>query len=216
MYKKNSDNIKKHKEILRILKQVYRDAKAGLDFENPYQLLVATVLSAQTTDVQVNKVTKNLFPKYPSAKELSLASQEELEQDIKTIGLYKNKSKNLIKTGQVLMEKYNGEIPSSREELMELAGVGRKTANVVLSNAFSIPAIAVDTHVFRVSKRLGLSEGKNPIEVEKDLMSIVPEEDWKDAHHWLIWHGRLVCKSQNPNCLNCPLSEECFFWQNSH
>lgn len=204
-----------YQEILKLLKENYLDAKAGLDFENPYELLVATILSAQTTDVQVNKVTKALFPKYPSAKELSLASQSELEEDIKTIGLYKNKSKNLIKTGKLLMEKYNGQIPSSREELMELAGVGRKTANVVLSNAFSIPAIAVDTHVFRVSKRLGFSEGKNPDEVERDLMRIIPKEDWKDSHHWLIWHGRLVCKAQNPNCSNCPLSQECSFWQNS-
>ncbi len=204
-----------YKEILKLLKDNYKDAKAGLDFENPYQLLVATILSAQTTDVQVNKVTKTLFLKYPSAKELSLASQEELEEDIKTIGLYKNKSKNLIKTGKLLIEKFNGQVPSSREELIELAGVGRKTANVVLSNAFSLPAIAVDTHVFRVSKRLGFSQGKNPEQVEKDLMKIIPREDWKDAHHWLIWHGRLVCKAQNPNCSDCPLSQECLFWQNS-
>lgn len=202
--------------ILDLLKNTYPDVETALDFENPYQLLVATVLSAQTTDIQVNKVTKNLFPKYPSPKELAEATQEELENDIKTIGLYKNKSKNLIKTGKILMEKYNGVIPDTREGLMELPGAGRKTANVVLSNAFNIPAIAVDTHVFRVSRRLGLSQGKNPDEVEQDLMKIIPEEDWKDAHHWLIWHGRLVCKAQNPNCQSCPLSSECCFWQNSH
>lgn len=207
--KKNNNKI-----ILDLLKEIYVDAETALDFENSYQLLVATILSAQTTDIQVNKVTKKLFPKYPSAQDLALASQEELENDIKTIGLYKNKSKNLIKTGKLLMEKYNGEIPRTREELMELAGVGRKTANVVLSNAFGIPAIAVDTHVFRVSKRLGLAKGKNTLEVEKDLMEIIPEKDWNNAHHWLIWHGRLICKAQNPNCQECPLAQECFFWQN--
>ncbi len=205
-----------YNKILELLRETYPDVETALDFSNPYQLLVATVLSAQTTDIQVNKITKTLFQKYPTPKELSQATQEELEKNIKSIGLYKNKSKNLIKTGTILMEKYNGEIPSTREELMELPGVGRKTANVVLSNAFNIPAIAVDTHVFRVSKRIGFSEGKNPDEVEQDLMKLIPVKDWKDAHHWLIWHGRLVCKAQNPNCLKCPLSEECYFWQNSH
>lgn len=203
------------KKILEILQNSYPDVETALEFQNPYQLLVATILSAQTTDVQVNKVTKKLFLKYPSPFSLAEATLEELEDDIKTIGLYKNKSKNLINTGKILMERFSGEIPMTREELMKLPGVGRKTANVVLSNAFLVPAIAVDTHVFRVSRRLGLSNGKNVIEVEKDLMEIVPEKDWKDAHHWLIWHGRLVCKAKNPGCQTCPLREECLHY-NSH
>lgn len=204
-----------HKKIIELLRKTYPGAGPGLDFENSYQLLVATILSAQTTDVQVNKVTKDLFKKYPSPLELSKASQEELEEDIRTIGLYRNKTKHLLATGKILMEDYGGQVPTSRKELMTLPGVGRKTANVVISNAFDQPAIAVDTHVFRVSRRLCLASASTTLGVEKELMELIEEKDWTDAHHWLIWHGRLLCKAQNPDCPACPLADDCCFWQDS-
>lgn len=204
-----------HKRIIELLRETYPNAGPGLDFENPYQLLIATILSAQTTDVRVNIVTKDLFKKYPSPFELAKASQKEIEEEIKTIGLYRNKAKHLMGTAAILSEKYQGQVPESREELMELPGVGRKTANVVISNAFGQPAIAVDTHVFRVSRRLCLATASTVDGVEKDLMKIIAQEDWTAAHHWLIWHGRLLCKSQNPICSDCPLAAECCYWQDS-
>lgn len=211
MKKKGPD----HKRIVELLRETYPNAGPGLDFENPYQLLIATILSAQTTDVRVNIVTKDLFKKYPSPLELSRASQKEIEEEIKTIGLYRNKAKHLLATAAILSEKYQGQVPASREELMELPGVGRKTANVVVSNAFGQPAIAVDTHVFRVSRRLCLASASSVDGVEEDLMEIIAKEDWTDAHHWLIWHGRTLCKAQNPLCLECPLADECCYWQSS-
>jgi len=204
-----------HEEILAQLKACYPDVKSGLRFSNPFQLLIATILSAQSTDKQVNKVTENLFKKYPDAPSISRLSAEELEEEIKSIGLYKNKSKNIIQACKILTEKYGGEVPADREALMTLPGVGRKTANVVLSNAFNIPAIAVDTHVFRVANRLGLAESNDPLKTEEQLMKVIPKEDWSAAHHWLIWHGRLICKARNPQCQKCKLSNWCKYLRNS-
>lgn len=196
-------------KILRELKACYPGVKSALKFSNPFELLIATILSAQTTDKQVNKVTLDLFKKYPNAYALSKLSAEELEPKIKSIGLYKNKSKNIIATSKILVEKYQGQVPTTREELITLPGVGRKTANVVLSNAFNIPAIAVDTHVQRVANRLGLAESNNPLKTEEQLMQVIPSEDWSDAHHWLIWHGRLICKARKPECEKCKLNAVC-------
>ena len=176
-----------HQEILDKLRECYPEVKTALRFQNPFELLIATILSAQSTDKQVNKVTQSLFEKYPDAYGMSMLSAEELEQEIKSIGLYKNKSKNIVTTSKMLVEKYNGIVPCTREELITLPGVGRKTANVVLSNAYNIPAIAVDTHVFRVANRLGLTKSSNPLQTEEQLMAIIPDKDWSDAHHWLIW-----------------------------
>jgi len=196
-------------EILINLKKNYPRVKTALRFNNPFELLIATILSAQSTDKQVNKITAVLFAKYPQPSSLSKLTPQQLEEEIKSIGLYKNKSKNIIATCKILLDKYNGQVPQTREELMELPGVGRKTANVVLSNAFQIPAIAVDTHVFRVANRLGLATSNTPEETEEQLMEAIPQEDWSDAHHWLIWHGRLVCKARKPECDKCRLNYLC-------
>lgn len=201
-------------EIIKRLKELYPDVKTALYHRNPFELLIATILSAQTNDNQVNKVTPTLFEKYPTPALLGALEPEELAQEIKTIGLYKNKSKYIIETCKILIEKYNGEVPQTRKELMTLPGVGRKTANVVLSCAFSIPALAVDTHVFRVSNRLGLAQAKTTLEAEKKLMDVIPQKYWLDAHHWLIWHGRLVCKARSPECNTCKISDLCDYRQN--
>lgn len=200
-------------QIIEILRNTYPEVETALDFSNPFELLVATILSAQTTDKQVNLVTPALFARFPDPATMAEATLEEIQELIRTIGLYKNKSRHLKETARLLSEQYGGKVPQSREDLLTLPGVGRKTANVVLSNAFGIPAIAVDTHVFRVARRLGLSQGKTPQEVEEDLMEVIPRKDWNDAHHWLIWHGRLVCKAQRPDCLNCPLPPVCLHFQ---
>lgn len=199
------------KAILQRLRENYPQVKSALFFENPFQLLIATILSAQSTDKQVNKVTRYLFRKYPDVQAFSNLTPEELAQDIKSIGLYKTKSKNIIATSKILLEKFGGQVPKTREELLELPGVGRKTANVVLSNAFNIPALAVDTHVQRVANRLRLVESPNPLETEKQLMQVIPQKDWSDAHHWLIWHGRLICKARKPLCQKCNLRDLCRF-----
>ncbi|KJS21515.1 MAG: endonuclease III [Clostridiaceae bacterium BRH_c20a] len=204
-----------HQEILDKLRECYPEVKTALRFQNPFELLIATILSAQSTDKQVNKVTQSLFEKYPDAYGMSMLSAEELEQEIKSIGLYKNKSKNIVTTSKMLVEKYNGIVPCTREELITLPGVGRKTANVVLSNAYNIPAIAVDTHVFRVANRLGLTKSSNPLQTEEQLMAIIPDKDWSDAHHWLIWHGRLVCKARKPECQKCRVNYLCQYLNKS-
>ncbi|MEG0251454.1 MAG: endonuclease III [Christensenellaceae bacterium] len=200
-------------EIIKRLRTEYVGVKSALDFKSAYQLLVATILAAQCTDVRVNIVTKELFLKYPSPKELSIASAAEVEGYIKTCGLYKNKAKNLVACAQKLMSDFGGEVPHTREELTTLAGVGRKTANVVLSNAFGIPAFAVDTHVKRVSNRLGFAHSDNPDKVEEELTKIFKREDWADAHHWLIWHGRKICKAQKPLCEQCCVKEVCPYYK---
>jgi len=171
------------------------------------------MLSAQSTDRQVNIVTKNLFRRYSSPKKFLKLDIAQLEQKIKTVGLYKTKARNILASCKVLVERYNGQIPGSREELMQLPGVGRKTANVVLSITTDFQAIAVDTHVFRVANRLGLAEAKNVRQTENQLMSNIPEKDWSAAHHWLIWHGRKICQARRPLCTACFLSNYCRYYQ---
>lgn len=201
-------------KVLKILKESYPDAKPELNFKNPFELLIATMLSAQSTDKRVNIVTEGLFDKCKTPEDYLKLTQEELEDIIRSIGFYRNKSKNILKTCKLLVEDYNSEVPNSREELVKLPGVGRKTANVVISNAFSIPAIAVDTHVFRVSNRLGIAESDNVDKTEQDLMKNIPKKDWTDAHHWLIFHGRRVCASRKPKCEKCPLIKYCVYYLN--
>jgi endonuclease-3 len=200
------------KKTLNLLKENYKDTTTALNFTTPFQLLISTMLAAQSTDVRVNIVTKTIFPTYPDAKSFLKLSLHELEQKIKTVGLYKSKAKNILATCVILVEKYNGEVPKSREELVTLPGVGRKTANVVLSIAHNFDAIAVDTHVFRVSNRIGLADAKNVELTEKQLMQNIPQKDWSDAHHWLIWHGRRICKARNPLCNKCFLTDYCCYF----
>lgn len=200
---------KKRKEIIELLKSIYWDAKAELDFTNPFELLVATILSAQATDVQVNKVTKDLFLVAGTPYDMVSMSIDEMEKSIKSIGLYKNKAKNLLAMSRILIEEYNGKVPDTIEKLIKLPGVGRKTANVVVSNAFGVPAIAVDTHVFRVSNRLGLAETKDVNETERQLMQVIDRADWSKLHHCLIFHGRRVCKARNPLCESCAFTAYC-------
>lgn len=201
------------RKILGILKKMYPDAHCELDFQTPFQLLIATILSAQSTDVQVNKITKGLFATYPTAEQMLALSEAELAEEIRGIGLFRNKSKNILQTCRILVEQYNGVVPQERDKLEALPGVGRKTANVVLSNAFGVPALAVDTHVQRVSNRLALANSDNPLETEKQLMKKVPKSQWSDTHHQLIWHGRRVCSARKPKCHQCELFDYCVYGQ---
>ncbi len=196
-------------KILDILKKEYPDARPALNFTNPFELLVATILSAQCTDVRVNMVTEVLFKRCPDPASLAEIPQTELEDIIHSCGCYKNKAKNLRSMANDLITKFGGQVPSTIDELTSLAGCGRKTANVVMSNAFGIPAIAVDTHVFRVSNRLGLAHADDVLKTEQQLMMNIPKEDWSDAHHWLIFHGRRVCSARAPKCSLCALRELC-------
>ncbi|WP_159115701.1 endonuclease III, partial [Clostridium neonatale] len=197
------------KKIVEILKETYPDAKCELNYETPLQLLVATILSAQTTDKKVNEVTEGLFKDYPDLDAFLTITNDELEERIKQIGLYRNKAKNLIMMFNQVKEKFNGEVPQTMEGITSLAGAGRKTANVVLSNAFGVPSIAVDTHVFRVSNRLGLVNSESVLEVEKQLQKELPKKEWSLMHHMLIFHGRRCCTARNPKCSECPLNKEC-------
>lgn len=199
-------------EILEKLKEAHPDAKGELVAENPFQLLIATILSAQTTDIQVNKVTPKLFEDFPGPEALGKADPAKIEEYIRSIGFFRTKAKNIVRTGAILEKEYGGLVPDKMEELIKLPGVGRKTANVVLSNAFGQPAIAVDTHVFRVSNRLGLSKSKNVEDCEKDLRKILPKEEWSQAHHLLIFQGRYVCRAQRPNCPACNLRDNCRYY----
>lgn len=205
---------KRTKIILDTLEEMYPDARCELNYETPFQLLVATILSAQTTDKKVNKVTETLFKDYPSLVEFLTITNDELEERIKEIGLYRNKSKNIILMCNQLIQKFNGEVPNTMEELITLAGVGRKTANVVLSNAFNVPSIAVDTHVFRVSNRLGLASSDNVLEVEMQLRKEIIKSRWSKTHHLLIFHGRYCCTAQRPKCAECRLKEYCVYYKN--
>lgn len=189
----------------------YPEAKTSLNYLNPYQLFVATVLSAQTTDRQVNKITAVLFEVFPTVKDLARSEPDQLEPFLKSCGLYRNKSRLLIEAGRLIVEQYNGEIPDSYEELIKLPGVGRKTANVIISSAFGQPALAVDTHVFRVSKRIGLASASDPAGVEEQLKAVIPEKEWTATHHRLIRHGRTTCHARKPECENCFLKDYCFF-----
>lgn len=195
--------------ILAELERLYPDAKPALHFKNPYQLLVAVILSAQCTDVKVNAVTPALFAAYPDAHALSKADPLDVEGYIRTCGLYHNKAKNLVATAKALVEHYGGEVPADHEKLTQLPGVGRKTANVVMSCAFGADAIAVDTHVFRVSNRLGLADANDVLKTEQQLMQNIPKDKWSLAHHWIIFHGRRVCAARKPDCENCTLRAWC-------
>ena len=204
------------KEILNRLEHMHPEAQCALDHRNNFELLIAVVLSAQTTDVSVNKVTPALFEKYPDAKSLSQADVSDVENIIRTIGLYKNKTKNIINLSKVLFEDYGGEVPGNFDNLVKLPGVGRKTANVVLAEAFGEQRIAVDTHVFRVSNRIGLTECDNPQKTEEKLMKVLPHESWTRAHHLLIFHGRKCCDARRPKCEECLLSDLCCYYKNKN
>jgi endonuclease-3 len=195
--------------ILKLLDQYYGDAHVTLDFTNPLELLVATVLSAQCTDVRVNQVTPAIFKQYPTAAHYADASLKDLEQAIYTTGFYRQKAKSIKALCQALVEKFGGRVPDSLDDLVKLPGIGRKTANVILGNAFGIPGIVVDTHLGRVAQRLGLTRQKDPVKIEFDLMPLVPQNRWIKFSHQMIWHGRRICSAKKPDCPSCPLLPYC-------
>lgn len=202
----------KKEQIVRFfatLQAANSEPRSELHYSNPFELLVAVILSAQATDVSVNKATATLFRIANTPQALLQLGQEELEEHIRTIGLYRSKARHIMQTCQILIDRYNGDVPHSREALQALPGVGRKTANVVLNTAFGELTIAVDTHVLRVSNRTGLAPGKNPLEAERKLLKRVPEEYLQHAHHWLILHGRYVCKARTPECWRCAVADCC-------
>jgi len=205
---------KEKNQVLDILDELYPYARAELNFNNPFELLVATILSAQCTDVRVNKVTQDMFLELKEPMDYINLGEDALVGRIRSCGLSKSKSRNIIGACEKIVSQHQGRVPGSIEELMQLPGVGRKTANVVASNAFGIPAIAVDTHVFRVSNRIGLAASKNVEGTEKDLMKAIPRERWTKAHHQLIFHGRRVCKARNPLCEECQVSTVCLYYMN--
>lgn len=198
-------------KMLDVLQETYKNATTALKYSSPFELLIAVVLSAQCTDERVNIITARLFPLYNKPHKILSLGQDALENYIRDCGLFRGKARNIIGACEMLIKDYgdNGQIPQTFDELIKLPGVGRKTANVLLSQLFNIPAIAVDTHVFRVANRLGLAVGVNPREIEEELIKIIPRKDWKDAHHWLLWHGRKICKARKPMCLECPLYDLC-------
>ena len=202
-------NLEKRRAIFSTLKKSIPNAKTELNYSSPFQLLIAVILSAQATDTSVNKATKKLFSIAGSAKELSKLPINEIQLHIKTIGLYKNKAKNISLTSKIIETNYSGKVPHDRTILEGLPGVGRKTANVILNTIFGDPVIAVDTHIFRLANRINLGPGKNPLEVEKRLTKLIPKEFLVDAHHLLILHGRYVCKAQKPICNECAIFEYC-------
>jgi endonuclease-3 len=210
MLNKKSINI-----VLSLLKENYRHYTTALEYQTPFQLLLSTILAAQSTDKRVNIVTRELYEDYNSPQAFLKLSTTQLEEKIKTVGLYRSKAKNILATCRILVDQYNGEIPASREELMTLPGVGRKTANVVLSITTDFKAIAVDTHVFRVANRLGLAGSGNVRQTENQLMQHIPRDDWSAAHHWLIWHGRKICKARRPLCPSCFLAKYCLYFKNN-
>ena len=196
--------------IMSELRRLYPDAKCSLDFTNPLELLVATQLSAQCTDERVNAVTVELFKKYRSAEDYAMVSQEELEQDIRSTGFYRNKAKNVRAAAQRILKEFGGEVPNTMAGLLGLAGVARKTANVVLGNAFGIvEGFVVDTHIGRLSRRLGWTKNEDPVKIEQDLMRIIPQKDWLDLSHMLICHGRAICDAKKPLCEQCTISSVC-------
>ena len=197
-------------EIIKLLEKEHSDAEIALHYANPLELLIATILSAQATDEQINKITPALFKRYKTANDFANAELEELEQYVKSSGFYHNKARNIKYCCKMLVEKYNGQVPKTMAELIELPGVARKTANIVLQNAYGvIEGVAVDTHVRRLAKRLGLSENDNPEKIEKDLMHLVPRDKWARITDLLIFHGRRVCMAKKPNCAGCVLNKVC-------
>ena len=205
---KQSDE-RRVRETIKILSKEIPDSRIALRFSNPVELLIATILSAQCTDVKVNQVTADLFKKYLSAKDYAEADLAELQEDIRPTGFYRNKAKSLQKCCQELVTRFGGKIPQTLEELVTLPGVGRKTANVILGNAFGVPGIVVDTHVQRVSQRIGLTQNADPVKIEFDLMEIVPREEWTHFSNLLIWHGRKICIAKKPLCEICPIRKLC-------
>jgi len=197
------------KKIVESLKTSYPDVKCGLEFKNPFELLIATILSAQTTDKQVNVITKKLFSKHKTPVEFASLTPEQLAEEIKGCGLYNNKSKAIIKTCRMLLEKFGGNVPQDRHDLESLPGVGRKTAGVILMIGFNKPALPVDTHIHRIASRLGIASGKSPIKTEKELTSCIPKDMWHDAHLLLIQHGRMICTARSPKCSSCSIEYLC-------
>lgn len=202
-------NKEKRSAIFALLQSANPHPTTELVYKTPFELLIAVILSAQATDISVNKATSKLYPIANTPKTILEVGEKRLAQYIKTIGLYNTKAKNIIKTCQILLEQHNSKVPEDRAALEALPGVGRKTANVILNTAFGHPTIAVDTHIFRVSNRTGIAPGKNVLEVEKKLLKFVPDAFKKDAHHWLILHGRYTCKARKPECSDCIIRELC-------
>jgi len=197
------------KKILQILRKTYPQVKTALKHKNPLELLIATILSAQCTDTRVNQVTPTLFKKLKTAKDFAELPIDDLEEIIRPTGFYRNKAKSIKACCKVIVTRHGGKVPDNMEALVLLPGIGRKTANVVLGAAFQVPGIVVDTHVKRVSQRIGLTEQKDPAKIEFDLMGLVPKKNWIDFSHQMIWHGRTLCKARNPNCPECPLRDLC-------
>jgi len=206
-----ADAPQRAKRILAILRKTHPDAKIALEFTNPLELLIATVLSAQCTDVRVNIVTKDLFTKYRKATDYVKVKPAELEEDIRTTGFFRNKTKNIQAACRDIVEKFGGKIPETMEELTSLAGVGRKTANVILGNAYGVPGITTDTHVIRLSRLMGLSKNTDPVKLEFDLMELIPKKDWTMFSHYMIFHGRRICNARKPDCVNCPVRPHCAY-----
>jgi len=208
--KRESDQ-KRVREIIRILSKEIPDSTIALSFSNPFELLIATILSAQCTDVKVNQVTKGLFKRYPSARDFAGANLAKLEEEIRPTGFYRNKARSIQKCCQELEKRFGGKVPNNLDDLVTLPGVGRKTANVILGNAFGIPGIVVDTHVRRVSQRIGLTKNDDPVKIEFDLMKIVPKEEWTHFSNLLVWHGRKTCVARKPLCQICPIRKWCHY-----
>ncbi len=204
-----AEAVERVSKILPILEKLYPSARTALNFKNPLQLLIATILSAQCTDIRVNMVTKDLFKKYKSAEDWVKVGLKEIESDIRSTGFYHNKAVSIKGACTEIIERFEGRVPNTMAELVALPGVGRKTANVVLGNAFGVPAIACDTHVIRLSRRLGLSGNSDPVKLEFDLAEIVPKKSWTLFSHLLIFHGRNICKARKPNCENCQIARYC-------
>lgn len=217
MPKKKSKMLSKKgiKEALGILEELYPNADTELVYQTPFELLISTILAAQCTDKRVNKVTKELYKKYNTPEKFLLLTEEELGELIRSCGFYRMKSKNILKTCRILVTKYDSHVPDTINELMELPGVGRKTANVVVSNVFGKDAIAVDTHVFRVSNRIGLANSSDVLKTEEQLMDNIDKKLWSQAHHWLIFHGRRICKARKPQCEICPVAKVCLYYKES-
>jgi len=201
-------------EIIKVFNELYPDADCSLDYKDPLQLLISTQLAAQCTDARVNIVTRTLFEKYKDAKDFAQADIKELEQEIKSTGFFRNKARNIISCCRMLVEKYEGRVPGSMEELLKLPGVGRKTANLVLGDIFGVPGIVVDTHAKRLSNRIGLTENEDPEKIEYDLMKVVPEESWSRFCHQLVYHGRAVCSARKPQCEKCRIRSFCDYGKN--
>lgn len=205
----NMDVRERARRIIKIFDKVYADAACSLEYKNPLQLLVSTMLAAQCTDERVNKVTKSLFEKYRSVYDFASADVYELQKEIKSTGFFRNKARNIINCCKMLIEEYNGQVPNNMKDLLRLPGVGRKTANLILGDIFGIPGIVVDTHAGRLARRMGFTKHEDPVKVEYDLMDIIPKNKWTSFCHQLVYHGRAVCRARKPDCIKCPVKELC-------